>query len=99
LSRKRKRKESNLERFYVHQGLSRNLKRDITSIIAKRLCGERHFIQVITGPRQVGKTTAIRQVLRDMDIPYHYAAADLPAPPLTEWIAQQWDAGRRRLRN
>ena len=74
-------------------------KRDITSIIAKRLSEERHFIQVITGPRQVGKTTAIHQVLREIDIPYHYAAADLPAPPPTEWIAQQWDAGRRRLPN
>ena len=62
-------------------------KRDITSIIYRRLHEERHFIQVITGPRQVGKTTAIYQVLEDIDIPYHYAAADLPAPPPVEWIA------------
>jgi len=74
-------------------------KRDITSIIAKRLREKRHFIQVITGPRQVGKTTAIHQVLRDIDIPYHYTSADLPAPPPTEWITQQWDTGRRRLHN
>lgn len=73
-------------------------KRDITSILDKRLREERRFIQVITGPRQVGKTTAIQQVLEGMDIPCHYAAADLPAPPLTEWIAQQWDLARMKLR-
>ena len=72
-------------------------KRDITSIIYRRLREERHFIQLITGPRQVGKTTAIYQVLEGIDIPYHYAAADLPAPPPMEWIAQQWDIARLKL--
>ena len=71
-------------------------KRDITSIIAKRLREKRHFIQVVSGPRQVGKTTAIQQVLKDLNMPFHYAAADLPAPPPTEWIAQQWDSARMK---
>jgi predicted AAA+ superfamily ATPase len=70
-------------------------KRDITIKIAQRLKEKRNFIQVISGPRQVGKTTAIQQVLEDIGLPYHYAAADLPAPPPVEWIAQQWDIGRR----
>ena len=72
-------------------------KRDITNIIERRLREKRGFIQVIIGPRQVGKTTAIQQVLAGIDIPYHYAAADLPAPPPTEWIAQQWDVVRMKL--
>lgn len=71
-------------------------KRDITNTIIRRLHEDRHFIQVIVGPRQVGKTTAIQQVLKDIDMPYHYAAADLPAPPPIEWISQQWDLGRRK---
>lgn len=54
-------------------------------------------MQVIIGPRQVGKTTAIQQVLAGIDVPYYYAAADLPAPPPTEWIAQQWDLARMKL--
>ena len=73
-------------------------KRDITKIICQRLREKRHFIQVINGPRQVGKTTAIQQVLEDIDIPYHYGSADLPAPPATEWISQQWDSGRMKLK-
>ena len=36
-------------------------KRDIVSIIANRLQEKRNFMQVIIGPRQVGKTTAINQ--------------------------------------
>ncbi len=74
-------------------------KRDITNIIKERLLEERRFIQVITGPRQVGKTTAILQVLRELNIPNHYASADFPAPPPVEWIAQQWDLARRKLQD
>jgi len=74
-------------------------KRDITVTITQRLKENRNFIQVISGPRQVGKTTAIRQVLEEIGISYHYAAADLPAPPPVEWIAQQWDIGRRKALN
>lgn len=72
-------------------------KRDTTNIIAQRLREKRRFIQVIMGPRQVGKTTAIQQVLADLGVPYHYAAADLPAPPPIEWIFQQWDLARSKL--
>ena len=74
-------------------------KRDVTKEIYKRLSAERHFLQVISGPRQVGKTTAVLQVLADLKIPYHYAVADLPAPPPITWIAQQWDTARRKLEN
>ncbi|MDP3722632.1 MAG: AAA family ATPase, partial [Candidatus Omnitrophota bacterium] len=69
-------------------------KRTLTTIISKRLQEPRRFVQVITGPRQVGKTTAIQQVLEALSMPSHYAAADLPAPPATEWIAQQWELAR-----
>lgn len=72
-------------------------KRDITGTIANRLREKRCFMQVISGPRQVGKTTAIQQVLGTLDTPSHYAVADLPAPPPTEWVTQQWDVGRRKL--
>ena len=74
-------------------------KRDITSTIARRLCEKRRFIQVVIGPRQVGKTTAIHQVLKEINIPYHYAAADLPAPPPFEWICRQWESARMKLKD
>ena len=76
-----------------------SFKRDTTSIIAKRLSEKRRFIEVIIGPRQVGKTTAIQQVLNDISREYHYAAADMPAPPNTQWISQQWDLARIKLKD
>ena len=73
-------------------------KRRLTEIIARRLRETRRFIQVIIGPRQVGKTTAIQQVLDGISMPYHYAAADLPAPPDTLWIQRQWELARMKIR-
>lgn len=71
-------------------------KRTMVNVIRNRLAEKRRFIQVILGPRQVGKTTAIQQVVKDINIPSHYAAADLPAPPDTGWIKRQWDIARMK---
>ena len=38
--------------------------------IKSRLEEERRFIQVVMGPRQIGKTTVVRQVLEDLDTPH-----------------------------
>ena len=71
--------------------------RAIGRTIAGRLKEKRRFLQVILGPRQVGKTTAIQHVLARTSYPSHYAAADLPAPPPTEWIERQWELARMRV--
>lgn len=71
-------------------------KREISKTVAKRLKEKRHFLQVVIGPRQVGKTTALQQILAEENIPSHYAAADLPAPPATEWISRQWESARMK---
>jgi len=68
----------------------------MVEVVRKRLSEKRHFIQVILGPRQVGKTTAIQQVIGALTVPSHYAAADLPAPPDTGWIARQWEMARMK---
>ena len=71
-----------------------NFKRDITSELAKRLTGKNHFIQVLSGPRQVGKTTAVKQVLNELQMRYHYSSADLPYPPEASWIISEWERAR-----
>ena len=49
-------------------------------IIKKRLEEQRRFIQVVMGPRQVGKSTVVRQVLADVSQPYSMFTADaMPA--------------------
>lgn len=61
-----------------------------------RLTEPRHFLQVVAGPRQVGKTTLIQQVCDNLALPCHYASADEPTLRGAEWIAQQWDLARLR---
>lgn len=46
--------------------------------------------QVVTGPRQVGKTTIAQQVMDKLPFPSIYASADSPLPPGPEWIETQW---------
>lgn len=66
--------------------------------IFKRLNEPRKFIQVLIGPRQVGKTTLIKQLLKELPYPSHYASADLPTIQDIPWIAQQWEIARLMLR-
>lgn len=74
-------------------------KRIMVETIIRRLKEKKRFIQVIIGPRQVGKTTAIQQAIKEMGILSHYAAADLPAPPDTGWITRQWELARMKTDN
>lgn len=71
--------------------------RKIVTTICSRLNEQRKFIQVIIGPRQVGKTTAILQALKIVIKNSHYAAADFTAPPHSSWIATQWEIARSKL--
>jgi predicted AAA+ superfamily ATPase len=69
------------------------------SLLFNRLTNEsRQFIQVIYGPRQVGKTTLIRQILDDLSIPYHYATADYIPSDRNSWISLQWEIARNRIK-
>ena len=52
------------------------------------------LIQVIAGPRQVGKTTAAEQLRDRLKWPSVWAAADVPLPPGPEWIETQWQLAR-----
>jgi len=66
--------------------------------LARRLAEPRRFIQAVTGPRQVGKTTLVRHVAAASGIAVHYASADEPTLRGGEWIAQQWEAARHLAR-
>src|SRR3989339_528566 len=57
---------------------------------------QRPFIQVVAGPRQVGKTTLVTQVMNDLPFPAHYATADGLAAAGQVWIREQWDIARIR---
>jgi len=69
-------------------------KRPVFEIIRKRMEEKRRFIQILAGPRQVGKTTLARQLVSDIDQPYHYVSADEPTLRERGWIENQWDICR-----
>ncbi len=68
--------------------------RSIARTLRTRLEEPRRFLQVLAGPRQVGKTTLARQVLAALDLPAHYASADGPFLEGPVWLDQQWQQGR-----
>ncbi len=59
-----------------------------------RLQETRRFIQVVSGPRQVGKTTMMGQLLEKYPLPFHFASADAVPSANAVWISQQWEAAR-----
>jgi predicted AAA+ superfamily ATPase len=70
--------------------------RPMAAVLETRLRESRRFIQVLAGPRQVGKTTLARQVVGRVGLPVHFASADEPALRDRIWIEQQWEAARAR---
>jgi predicted AAA+ superfamily ATPase len=54
----------------------------------------KRFLQVIMGPRQVGKTTLVNQLLEKLKTAYIFASADAVAASNTAWLEQQWEAAR-----
>lgn len=68
--------------------------RPMAKLLSQRLEESRRFIQVVTGPRQVGKTTLVWQVLASSDMSFRYASADEPTLRGRQWIEEQWDAAR-----
>lgn len=69
-------------------------KRPLFNQLLKRMSEPRRFIQVLSGPRQTGKTTLARQLIDDLAIPSRYATADEPALKDRIWIEQQWETAR-----
>ena len=64
--------------------------------LKSRILESRKFIQVILGPRQVGKTTMVLQVLNEIDAPNQFVSADNITN--SSWIDQLWEAARFRMK-
>lgn len=70
---------------------------DIKPLTA-RMKEPRTFIQVLVGPRQVGKSTLVGQLLTGLNIPNLYVSADAAANTGELWLEQQWQAARLQLK-
>jgi len=65
-----------------------------SAILARRLREGRRFIQAVTGPRQVGKTTLVQRVIEASHFQSRIASADAPTLRGHDWLEQQWEAAR-----
>ena len=69
--------------------------------LVQRLAEPRRFVQVVAGPRQVGKTTLVRQALvalagapQGHQLAQHSISADAPGSQPAAWLATQWEVAR-----
>lgn len=68
--------------------------REFAGTMAARLREPRRFLQVLAGPRQVGKTTVVHQVLEAFSGRSVFVSADEPGLRDTAWLAAQWERAR-----
>lgn len=68
-------------------------------MIKRRLEEPRRFIQVVMGARQIGKSTVVKQVLNDIDMPYQFFSADNVPASNGAWVSNCWAAVRSLKEN
>jgi len=74
------------------------IERPDLQVLKTRVFEQRKFIQVLMGPRQVGKTTMINQLLKQISIPSSYISADAIPAGNSIWIEQIWETARLKTK-
>ncbi len=74
------------------------IERPYLKTLEQRIKEPRKFLQVITGPRQVGKTTLVTQLAKKAGIQHTYVSADAVAATDNNWLIQQWEIARLRTK-
>jgi predicted AAA+ superfamily ATPase len=69
-------------------------KRPLVEQIKNRMKEKRLFMQIVIGPRQTGKTTAVLQALELSGRPHHYVSADDQVLVSPEWLRNEWEKAR-----
>lgn len=72
----------------------REFERSHAAVLEEQLREPRRRIQVVAGPRQVGKTTIVEQVLRRLECPSLFVSADEPTLGESGWLVAQWERAR-----
>jgi len=66
-------------------------------VLKRRIEEPRRFIQVILGPRQVGKTTLLAQCIGSLRMAHRFVAADAVPAADAAWVEAQWAASRQGM--
>lgn len=70
--------------------------RDFTHTLRTRLAEDLNFIQVVIGPRQVGKSTGLMQIISEWKGPLLMVTADELAAPNRDWLSLQWQRAEQK---
>ena len=65
--------------------------------LKERIIEPRKFMQVVAGPRQVGKSTLVGQVLEQISIAHVTEVTDGVDPKDSDWIHRVWEAARATM--
>ncbi|MCD6533478.1 MAG: ATP-binding protein [Deltaproteobacteria bacterium] len=72
--------------------------RNFTKKLHERLTEELNFLQIVVGPRQIGKTTGLKQIIKNWQGSSLMVTADELAAPSLEWLALQWQRAKQKGR-
>ncbi len=72
--------------------------REIYQKLFDRIKEPRKFMQVLLGPREVGKTTMALYLEKHLGISIHYNSADIATLEDLPWIETQWEIARKLAR-
>lgn len=72
-------------------------KRPHLAILQQRMAEPRKRIQIVMGPRQVGKSTMVGQFASDLKVPYDIFAADAVNRYDSSWITNRWQEERIKM--
>lgn len=72
-------------------------KRAQLNVLKSRMVEPRRRIQIIMGPRQVGKSTLVGQFTEETDIPFDSFSADAVNRYDSSWIPNRWQEARMKM--
>lgn len=67
------------------------------NILTSRMAEPRRRMQIVMGPRQVGKSTLVGQFTEGISVPFDFFAADGVNRFDTSWIPNKWQQARMRM--
>ena len=76
----------------------KTITRNFTKQLQGRLTEELNFLQIVVGPRQIGKTTGLKQIIKNWQGSSLMVTADELAAPSLEWLTLQWNRARQKGR-
>lgn len=75
---------------------SKTITREFVTTLTTRLAEPTPLIQVVLGPRQVGKTTGVQQLIEQYDGQALYASADSMISTPETWLVELWQSAKEK---